>query len=106
MSTVASEPVLVDKGLKRDSVGLLASVVLALSSVAPAYALTATLGPTVGEVGAQMPATFLVGFVPMLLVAYAYRRLNQVAPDAGHARSRGRPRRSARTWAGCAAGAC
>ena len=30
-----------------------------------------------------MPATFLVGFVPMLLVAYAYRRLNQVAPDAG-----------------------
>ncbi|MDA0169427.1 APC family permease [Solirubrobacter taibaiensis] len=83
MSTVASEPVRVDKGLKRDSVGLLASVVLALSSVAPAYALTATLGPTVGEVGAQMPATFLVGFVPMLLVAYAYRRLNQVAPDAG-----------------------
>ena len=83
MSTVASEPALVDKGLKRDSVGLLASIVLALSSVAPAYALTATLGPTVGEVGAQMPATFLVGFVPMLLVAYAYRRLNQVAPDAG-----------------------
>ena len=30
-----------------------------------------------------MPATFLVGFIPMLLVAYAYRRLNQVAPDAG-----------------------
>ena len=63
--------------------GCSASVALALSSVAPAYALTATLGPTVGVVGAQMPATFLVGFVPMLLVAYAYRRLNQVAPDAG-----------------------
>ena len=73
----------VDKGLRRDSVGLLGSVALALSSVAPAYALTATLGPTVSVVGAQMPATFLVGFVPMLLVAYAYRRLNQVAPDAG-----------------------
>jgi amino acid transporter len=83
VSTVASDAVQVDKGLRRDSVGLLASIVLALSSVAPAYALTATLGPTVGEVGAQMPATFLVGFVPMLLVAYAYRRLNQVAPDAG-----------------------
>ena len=38
MSTVASEPVRVDKGLKRDSVGLLASIVLALSSVAPAFA--------------------------------------------------------------------
>ena len=30
-----------------------------------------------------MPAIFLVGFVPMLLVAYAYRRLNQAVPDAG-----------------------
>ena len=48
-----------------------------------AYALTATLGPTVTEVGGQMPAIFLVGFLPMLLVAYAYRALNQVAPDAG-----------------------
>ena len=30
-----------------------------------------------------MPAVFLTGFVPMLLVAYAYRDLNQVAPDCG-----------------------
>jgi amino acid transporter len=78
-----AHPGVVDKGLRRDAVGMLGSVVLALSSVAPAYALTATLGPTVSEVGTQMPAIFLVGFVPMLLVAYAYRRLNQVAPDAG-----------------------
>ena len=78
-----AEPDLVDKGLRHDSVGLLGSVVIALSSVAPAYALTATLGPTVSEVGFQMPATFLIGFVPMLLVAYAYRSLNLVAPDAG-----------------------
>jgi amino acid transporter len=78
-----AEPDLLDKGLKHDAVGMLGSVVIALSSVAPAYALTATLGPTVSEVGAQMPAIFLIGFVPMLLVAYAYRSLNQVAPDAG-----------------------
>jgi amino acid transporter len=78
-----AEPDLVDKGLAHDSVGLLGSMVIAISSVAPAYALTATLGPTVTEVGAQMPAIFLIGFVPMLLVAYAYRGLNQVAPDAG-----------------------
>jgi amino acid transporter len=78
-----AEPDLVDKGLKHDAVGLFGSVVIALSSVAPAYALTATLGPTVGEVGVQMPAIFLIGFVPMLLVAYAYRGLNLVAPDAG-----------------------
>ena len=78
-----AEPDLLDKGLARNSVGMFGSVVIAISSVAPAYALTATLGPTVTEVGAQMPAIFLIGFIPMLLVAYAYRALNQVAPDAG-----------------------
>ena len=30
-----------------------------------------------------MPAIFLAGFLPMLLVAYAYRELNRVAPDCG-----------------------
>ncbi len=74
---------LVDKGLEHDALGLLSSIALAISCVAPAYALTATLGPTVTEVGAQMPAVFLIGFVPMLLVAYAYRGLNQAVPDAG-----------------------
>jgi amino acid transporter len=78
-----AEPDLLDKGLAHDSVGLFGSMVIAISSVAPAYALTATLGPTVTEVGVQMPAVFLIGFLPMLLVAYAYRALNQVAPDAG-----------------------
>ena len=78
-----AEPDLLDKGLAHNSVGMLGSVVIAISSVAPAYALTATLGPTVTEVGPQMPAIFLIGFLPMLLVAYAYRALNQVAPDAG-----------------------
>ena len=72
-----------DKGLEHDAVGLLASVVLGVSCVAPAYALTATLGPTVSEVGLQMPAIFLAGFIPMLLVAYAYRELNHEAPDCG-----------------------
>ena len=72
-----------DKGLEHDAVGLLASVVLGVSCVAPAYALTATLGPTVSEVGLQMPAVFLAGFIPMLLVAYAYRELNHEAPDCG-----------------------
>ncbi|SFP78764.1 amino acid/polyamine/organocation transporter, APC superfamily [Geodermatophilus dictyosporus] len=71
------------KGLAGGSVGLLASVVLGISSIAPVYALTATLGPTVTEVGLQMPAVFLAGFLPMLLVAYAYRELNRVAPDCG-----------------------
>ena len=53
---------------------------MSVSSVAPAYALTATLGLTVTEVGVQTPAIFLIGFLPMLLVAYAYRELNKVIP--------------------------
>ena len=78
-----AEADLLDKGLARDSVGLMASVAMAVSCVAPVYALTVALGPTVREVGLQLPAVLLAGFVPMLLVAFAYRALNKVIPDAG-----------------------
>jgi amino acid transporter len=78
-----AEPDLLDKGLSHDSIGLLGSTVIGVACVAPVYALTATLGPTVTEVGFQMPAIFLVGFLPMLLVAFGYRELNNVAPDCG-----------------------
>lgn len=78
-----AEPDLIDKGLQHDAVGLLGSIAMAVSCVAPVYALTAALGPTVREVGVQLPAVFLAGFIPMLLTAFAYRALNQVAPDAG-----------------------
>ncbi|MGW6914623.1 APC family permease [Kitasatospora sp. NPDC054939] len=72
-----------DKGLRGNSVGLLGSVVLGISTVAPVYCLTATLGPTVTAVGVQMPAVFLAGFLPMLLVAFAYKELNKAFPDCG-----------------------
>ncbi|MEK2471986.1 APC family permease [Streptomyces noursei] len=71
------------KGLSGNSVGLLGSAVIGISTVAPVYCLTSTLGPTVGEVGVQMPAAFLAGFLPMLLVAFAYRELNKAVPDCG-----------------------
>ncbi|GES33896.1 APC family permease [Streptomyces angustmyceticus] len=71
------------KGLSGNSVGLLGSAVIGISTVAPVYCLTSTLGPTVGEVGVQMPAVFLAGFLPMLLVAFAYRELNNAVPDCG-----------------------
>lgn len=77
------EPDLLDKGLRHDSIGLGGSTAMAVSCVAPVYALAAALGPTVREVGVQMPAVFLAGFVPMLLVAFGYRALNRVIPDAG-----------------------
>jgi amino acid transporter len=71
------------KGLGGNSVGLLGSAVIGVSTVAPVYCLTSTLGSTAGEVGLQMPAVFLAGFLPMLLVAFAYRELNKAVPDCG-----------------------
>ncbi|MFE6282709.1 APC family permease [Streptomyces sp. NPDC057877] len=71
------------KGLGGNSVGLLGSAVIGVSTVAPVYCLTSTLGSTAGEVGLQMPAIFLAGFLPMLLVAFAYRELNRAVPDCG-----------------------
>src|SRR5919206_754067 len=71
------------KGLSENSVGLVGAVAIGVSCIAPAYTLTGALGPTVREVGVQLPAIFLVGFIPMLLVALGYRELNNAMPDAG-----------------------
>ena len=79
----AAHKTLSEKGLKAGSVGLIGAVVIGVSCIAPAYTLTAALGPTVSEVGVHLPAIFLVGFIPMLLVALGYRELNNAMPDAG-----------------------
>jgi amino acid transporter len=71
------------KGLSAGSIGLLGATVIGISCIAPAYTLTASLGPTVAAVGTQMPGIFLVGFLPMLLVALGYRELNNAMPDNG-----------------------
>lgn len=71
------------KGLKEGRVGLLGSVVIGVSCIAPAYTLSGALGPTAAAVGKQLPAIFLVGFIPMLLVAVGYRHLNRAMPDSG-----------------------
>lgn len=71
------------KGLSAGSVGLVGAIVIGISCIAPAYTLTAALGPTVSEVGTQVPAIILLGFIPMLLVAFGYRELNRRMPDSG-----------------------
>src|ERR671928_802389 len=73
----------VDKGLKSGALGLVSSVVLGVSSTAPAYALAATLGFVVIAVGVKAPAIMLLAFVPMWLVAVAYSELNKREPDCG-----------------------
>ena len=71
------------KGLPSGTVGVMGALVIGLSTCAPAYTLTAAVGPAAQEVGYQTPAIFLMGFIPMLLVALGYRALNSAMPDSG-----------------------
>src|SRR3954451_2694968 len=73
----------VDKGLRSGALGLVSSIVLGVSSTAPAYALAATLGFVVIAVGVKAPAVMLLAFVPMWLIALAYAELNRREPDCG-----------------------
>jgi amino acid transporter len=74
-----------DKGLKKGAIGYLSNVVIGVASTAPAYSMAATLGfiAAVKGVGVHAPAVLLVAFIPMLLVASAYKYLNRADPDAG-----------------------
>jgi amino acid transporter len=73
------------KGLKTGAIGYMSNLVISVASVAPAYSLAATLGfiVAVQGVGTSSPAVMLVSFIPMLLIAAAYRYLNQADPDCG-----------------------
>ena len=82
-ATTSSGGGLSKKGLAEGSVGLLGAIIIGVSCIAPPYTLTGALGPTASEVGEQVPAIFLVGFIPMLLVAFGYRELNAAMPDSG-----------------------
>jgi amino acid transporter len=73
------------KGLKTGAIGYMSNLVISVASVAPAYSLAATLGfiVAVQGIGTSSPAVMLVSFIPMLLIAAAYRYLNQADPDCG-----------------------
>ena len=71
------------KGLATGTLGLWGSTVIGLASTAPVYSLVATLGFVVVAVGAQAPIAFIIAFVPMLFIAFAYRELNNEIPDCG-----------------------
>jgi amino acid transporter len=74
-----------DKGLKKGAIGYISNIVIGVASTAPAYSLAATLGfiVVVKGVGVHAPAVLLVAFLPMLLVASAYKYFNRADPDAG-----------------------
>ncbi|WP_307382028.1 MULTISPECIES: APC family permease [Microbacterium] len=71
------------KGLAAGTLGLWGSTVIGLASTAPVYSLVATLGFVVVAVGAQAPIAFVLAFIPMLFIAFAYRELNNEVPDCG-----------------------
>jgi amino acid transporter/anti-sigma regulatory factor (Ser/Thr protein kinase) len=62
---------------------MISSVAMSLASAGPAYSLAATLGLIVAGVGLQAPIVTMLAFIPMLLVAYAYRELNASNADCG-----------------------
>lgn len=83
MSLDVNEKAVGGKGLSKDDISLWGSTAIGLSSTAPVYSLTATLGLMVVAVGAQAPIAFLLAFIPMLFIAFAYKELNKAAPDCG-----------------------
>jgi len=74
-----------NKGLKKNAITYASSVVIGVASTAPGYSLAAVLGliVAIGGVGVHAPGVLMVSFLPMLLVAMAYKYLNQADPDAG-----------------------
>ncbi len=72
-----------EKGLKSGALGFVSSVVIGVASTAPGYSLAATLGFVTIAVGFQAPIVMALAFVPMLLVALAFKYLNQADPDCG-----------------------
>ena len=79
----SARPAVADKGLQAGALGLVGNVVIGLAAVAPAYSLAATLGYVVLAVGEKAPSMFVLAFIPMLLVAFAYKELSQDTPDCG-----------------------
>lgn len=72
-----------DKGLKKDALGFVDGVVIALNSTAPAYSLAAVIGLVVVTVGVQAPAALFVSFIPMFFVATAFYYMNRADQDCG-----------------------
>ncbi|MGW1215164.1 APC family permease [Streptomyces sp. NPDC002499] len=79
----ADPPTRPDSELRR-SLGLLDGVAVAASSTAATTTIGIGLGVTAGVVGLHLPAIMLLAFLPIVGIAGAFSRLNQVEPNAGN----------------------
>jgi hypothetical protein len=77
-----------EKGLKSNVVGLFGGTTLSISSVAPAYALTATLGILAASVGTT-PVVIIAGFLLMLFFVLIITLRDSASPDYGSGASIG-----------------
>ena len=74
-----------EKGLKTGALRFVSSVVIGVASTAPGYSLAATLGfiTAIVGIGYQAPMIIVLAFVPMYLIALAFKYMNQADPDCG-----------------------
>ncbi|HEY1285465.1 MAG TPA: APC family permease [Solirubrobacterales bacterium] len=82
-TAVRTAPSSGEKGLKKNAIGFVSSVVIGVASTAPGYSLAATLGFIAAAVALKSPAILLISFVPMFLVAAGYYYMNKADPDCG-----------------------
>ena len=69
--------------LRADTLNLFDSTAVAVSSVAPAYSLAATLSLLFVAVAYAGPAVIWVSFIPVFFIAVAYFHLNRKDPNCG-----------------------
>ncbi|MEU8790424.1 APC family permease [Streptomyces sp. NPDC048643] len=81
---MTQKPYGVDPPSLRRTLGVADGVAIAASSTAATTSIGIGLGVTAGVVGLHLPAIMLLAFLPILGIAGAYSRLNQVEPNAGN----------------------
>jgi amino acid transporter len=71
--------------LAANSLSLFDATAVAVSSVAPAYSLAATVGLVIATAGVGLfaPSVVILSFIPVVFIAYAYFHMNRKDPNCG-----------------------
>ncbi|MEI8263434.1 MAG: APC family permease, partial [Actinomycetes bacterium] len=71
--------------LAADELNLFDATAVAVSSVAPAYSLAATVGLVIATTGVGLfaPSVVILSFIPVVFIAYAYFHMNRKDPNCG-----------------------
>ncbi|HKN56421.1 MAG TPA: APC family permease, partial [Amycolatopsis sp.] len=84
VAPVTPVPATESKGLRAGALSMVSSIVIGMSSTAPAYSIAATLGLLVlTGTGFHAASFILLAFIPVMFVAFAFRELNSAEPDCG-----------------------